>query len=86
MKTTDNFLHEIFGIANWEFGEFEQSFPEEAEHAKDLLKSYVREAIKADRENVAKNAKTTPGNPRDFEFTLVVDKDSIINAPEIELL
>ena len=52
-----------------------------------MMKKYAKEAIKADRENVAKHAALT-----DFacEFlqegaSNAIDKNSIINAPEIEL-
>lgn len=49
-----------------------------------LMIAYAREAIKADRENIANNAKlnetTNLWQPR------WLDKNSILNAPQIELL
>jgi len=55
-----------------------------------MMKRYAREAIKADRENVAKHAKGTINilavNSRNAKKQeVVIDKNSIINAPEIEL-
>lgn len=69
------------------------------------MKEYAQEAIKADRENVAKHAMISYGmnedetmklgNPvYDYEYkydnfdslpTMEIDKNSIINAPQIEL-
>ncbi len=67
-----------------------------------LLLDYAREAIKADRENVVKHAKIRLRKLGVVSYTIErtdfashdlkdglsasVDKDSIINAPEIELL
>jgi len=50
----------------------------------DYAKLYAKEAIKADRENVAKHVKLNP--PTNFWQQRFVDKDSIINAPSIQLL
>lgn len=60
----------------------------ENEFATALAKEYAREAIKADRENVAKHAKTVFQSTWKQEIRGIqseVDKDSIINAPQIEL-
>ena len=54
------------------------SWFEPTEKELEILKEYAKEAIKADRKNVAKHAK--------YSFSSGVDKSSIINAPEIELL
>ena len=54
-----------------------------------LMIEYAREAIKADRENVAKHAKTEFMSTWNQPFTGIqpeIDKNSILNAPQIELL
>lgn len=52
----------------------------------DAIKEYAQEAIKADRENVAKHAKAVgPLSQTTSRNRPYVDKDSIFNAPQIEL-
>lgn len=48
---------------------------------KKVMKDYAKLAISADRENVANHAKTKRGRYQHY----VVDKDSIINAPFLNL-
>lgn len=72
--------------------EFEGYFIDEEDFIL-AVKEYTREAIKADRENVAKYAETKEkrwsrkcSSGYEYGYNTIVDKKSIINAPEIELL
>lgn len=85
MKTVEQFLYNIFGDAEWSFGEFQEVNPEAAKDIVEQTKSFIQEAIKADRINLLKHVKTTYQEYRGEINTEVVD-DSIINAPNIELL
>ena len=101
MKTTEEFISDLAKI------HFIETFPGNMESCilkedlPEIMKAYTREAIKADRENVAKHANllgegthrpitdiqdsvyVTDHNRPDYIYTL--NKDSIINAPQIEL-
>jgi len=53
----------------------------------EAMKEYAIEAIKADRENVARHAKAVgPLSETTSRNRTYVDRNSIINAPNIELL
>lgn len=99
MKTTEEFISDLAKI------HFIETFPGNMESCilkedlPEIMKAYTREAIKADRENVAKRGKVKlevwTGGYSDEEHeiydrdgdkhTYTIDKDSIINAPQIEL-
>ena len=50
------------------------------------MKEFAKEAIKADRINLLNHAKVFISEHYQGGLTPIVDKDSIINAPNIELL
>lgn len=90
IKTEKELEEEI--DARW--GNFELSHDKNTLIVKAILeyvlrerKEYAREAIKADRENVANDATVEKVEVIIGEVNYyVVNKDSIINAPQIELL
>lgn len=84
MKTIDSFIEEAHK-------KFKESYKSPAtttdikKAVKELIKDYAKEAIKEDRKNVAEHAEVDwRWNENQGDYA-VVDKDSIINAPQIEL-
>ena len=120
MKTIEHFLRSICGTLNWNYSELKESCPELIQEATEATKSLIREAIKADRINVAKHAlvEFTPFDEESWDgqksitlkeivevysdgededwgfkqlqerdgFQIDIDENSILHAPEIELL
>lgn len=109
LKTTDDYFKYYTNLFHFEEGDPEYLIDEE--DFKKALIDYAKEAIKADRENVAEHASLKhhyyreDENPEEFKANrdlwecrtdsygdsyavdvYEVDKDSIINAPNIELL
>lgn len=86
MKTIDEIYDDINILAE-NIDKYEYGLPFEDKKIKQYLKEVILEAIKEDRKNVAEHAEVNFDNVQDYysasEFK--VDKESIINCPQIEL-
>ena len=92
MKTIEDFIQEK-GYANWyaHTSETEGEVVINYGDSKQIALEYAREAIKTDRQNLLKHAKIgkewyQANEMPDGMWFDSVDKNSIINAPQIELL
>lgn len=87
MKTIEEFLRNIFSEANWDYGELEEFDSDITDTIKEKTKLFIQEAIKADRINLLEHVTATLYRSENDERLddAVVDEDSLLNAPNIEL-
>jgi len=84
----DNFIRSILSSLQLEYSELEESCPEILWEIIKNTETFTKKVIKLDRENVAKHAKIYDSQKgcmyEDDDY--YIEKNSIINAPNIELL
>lgn len=92
MKTLNEFTVQLLESCKIDTGALDDNDPEFIPYIADEIKKYIQEVIKLDRINIAEHTKVRKGGSYKTNEgyltsnSIYVDKESIINAPQIELL